>query len=110
MEQGSYWHPLLGKRPESTEEAVGQALGVVLQGPPLIPVFAHRYLCAAPLEGPRAVLSVWQAVDSIFIGNDLADYFASEFHIPKPKWAADHPPRVPFWEDLFDLWGEWGLD
>lgn len=72
---------------------------------PLIPIYAHRFLTTAPESGPRAVLSVWQAVDSIFSGNDLAAYFAREFGIDRPSWAVDNPPPVPVWEELFDLFG-----
>lgn len=85
-------------------------LAIVAQAPTLFPICSHRFLVSLPAEGPRAVLSVWQAVDSIFYGNDLADYLATEFGIDRPDWAADEPPRVPVWEDLFDLFGEWNTD
>ena len=105
IEHGEYWHPLLGDRPESLDDAIHQALEVVRAAPPLIPIYAHRFITTHNRRGPRAVLSVWQAVDSIFYGNDLADYLAREFGISRPSWAAAKEPRVPVWEDLFDLWG-----
>lgn len=103
IKHGQYWHPLFGRRPTDTDKAIGQALAVVRAAPPLIPVFGHRFMTTHEGAEPRAVLSVWQAVDSIFCGYDLADYFAREFHIGRPDWAQSHAPSVPVWEDLFDL-------
>lgn len=105
IEHGQYWHPLLGDRPERLGDAIHQALEVVRAAPPLIPIYAHRFITTHETPGPRAVLSVWQAVDSIFYGNDLADYLAREFGVSRPSWAAATEPPVPVWEDLFDLWG-----
>jgi hypothetical protein len=105
IEQGQYWHPLFGVRPPSLHDAVGQALAVVRAAPPLIPIYAHRFITTHERAEPRAVLSVWQAVDSIFYGYDLAEYFAREFRINRPNWAARDAPPVPVWEDLFDLFG-----
>jgi hypothetical protein len=105
FEQGQYWHPLFGERPERVDDAVARALAFVEHAPPLFPIYAHRYLSSAPAAGRRAVLSVWQAVDSIFYGNDLADYFAREFKVDRPVWAASELPPVPVWEELFDLFG-----
>lgn len=105
VRQCAYWHHSLGPRPSNDDAAVAQALEFVAGAPPLMPLYAHRYLATTPTDAPRAVLSVWQAVDSIFYGNDLADYFAREFGIERPGWATPEPPSVPVWEDLFDLWG-----
>jgi hypothetical protein len=105
IEQRQYWHPLLGDRPADDTDAVAQALEFVRAAPPLLPIYAHRFLATSPSDGPRAVLSVWQPTDSIFYGNDLADYLAREFNLDRPAWAADDAPRVPVWEDLFDLFG-----
>jgi hypothetical protein len=84
-------------------DAVAQALEVVRAARPLLPIYAHRFLATSPSDGPRAVLSVWQPTDSIFYGNDMADYLAREFGLDRPDWAADDAPPVPVWEDLFDL-------
>lgn len=104
IRQNAYWHPLFGPRSDDYDAAVERALEFVASAPPLLPVYGHRFLATQPADGPRAVLSVWQAVDSIFYGNDLADYFAHEFRIDRPAWATSEPPPVPVWEDLFDLW------
>jgi len=103
IEHNQYWHALFGARPRSNRLAVDRALEFLSTVPPLIPVYSHRFLVTAPLVGPRAVLSVWQPIDSIFYGYDLADYFAREFGVERPPWAASEAPRVPVWEDLFDL-------
>lgn len=102
---GDYWHPLLGERPESDTEAVAQALEVVHAASPLMPIYAHRFITTTSANGPRPVLSVWQAVDSIIYGNDLADYLAREFRIERPRWAAAQPAGVPVWDELFDIYG-----
>jgi hypothetical protein len=99
-----YWHPLFGERPGTSPEAVEQALEVVHAAPPLLPVYAHRFITTSS-TGPGPVLSVWQAVDSIIYGNDLADYLANEFGIERPAWAATRSAPVPVWDRLFDLWG-----
>lgn len=105
IENNVYWHAMFGERPPGNVEAAGIALQVVGCAPPLIPIYAHRFLATAPAEGTRAVLSVWQADDSIFYGTDLADCFAREFGITRPSWVAATEPPVPVWEDLFGLVG-----
>lgn len=103
VEHGDYWHPSFGPRPARLADAIERALAVVDEAPPLFPIYAHRFLASQPVEGPRAVLSVWQAVDSIFYGNDLANYLTREFGIERPSWATAEAPPVPVWQDLFDL-------
>lgn len=103
IEQNAYWHPSFGLKSADPSSAIKQALAVVDTAPPLFPIYAHRFLVSRPSDDTRAVLSVWQAVDSIFYGNDLADYLAREFGIDRPSWAATEAPQVPVWEDLFDL-------
>jgi len=102
----SYWKARFGPRPADDEAAMQAVQRALDDAPPLIPIYAHRFLTTAPAEGPRAVLSVWQAVDSIYYGNDLADYFAREFGIDRPQWAAAEPRPVPVWGELFDLLGD----
>lgn len=107
IERSGYWHPLLGVRPTRLEDAILQATTALRGMPPVLPIYAHRFLTTG--AEPRAVLSIWQAVDSIVYGNDLADYFAREFMLPRPAWATTENPPVPDWEDLFDLYGT-GID
>lgn len=103
IRQNAYWHPMFGDRPPETGVAVELAIEFLAEAPPLLPVYAHRYLATTPADGPRAVISVWQAVDSIICGNDLADYLARDFGLDRPAWATPEPPVVPVWEDLLDL-------
>lgn len=105
VEHSGYWHRCLGEQPDGVAESISQACSSVATTPPLFPIWGHRFLTSAPADGSRAVLPVWQAVDSILYGNDLADYLAREFGIERPAWAAPDPPPVPVWEDLFDLFG-----
>jgi hypothetical protein len=100
-----YWHRSFGQRPSDPESAITEALAVVERAPALFPIYGHRYLVSEPTDGPRAVLSVWQAFDSIVYGNDLADYLTREFRIERPTWAATEHPHVPIWEDLLHLPG-----
>jgi len=98
-----FWHPLFGERPPDLARATGQAHAFLATAPPLLPIFGHRFLTTGP--APRAVLSVWQAIDSILYGNDLADYLTRDHRLARPAWATPAPPPVPVWEDLFDLFG-----
>ncbi len=91
IEHAGYWHPRLGEQPEDLTEAIKQAIAVVATARTLFPIYSHRFLVSQPLEGPRAMLSVWQSVDTIFYGNDLADYLASVGR--KPVRADPHPRR-----------------
>ncbi len=102
IRHNGYWHSSFGTRPPSVDAAVGQAREVIGKAPPLIPIYGHRFLVAGT-NAPRPVLSVWQATDSILYGHDLADYFANEFSIPRPDWAAADSDDVPVWTDLFGL-------
>jgi hypothetical protein len=108
IEHSNYWHPLLGVRPDQLDEAIAQAIAALRTMPPVFPIYAHRFLTTAGEQ--RAVLSIWQAVDSIIYGNDFADYLAREFELPRPTWTSTGNPAVPKWEQLFDLYGTEGTD
>jgi hypothetical protein len=99
----SYWRTEWGQRPVDTAAAVSLARSAVLAGPPLVRVFAHRFMPTRPHLAGNPVLSVWQAVDTIYYGADLADYFHREFRLPRPDWAARKPRLVKYWGSLFDL-------
>jgi hypothetical protein len=99
----SYWRDDWGERPTDMAAAAGVARSAVLAGPPLARVFGHRFMPTKPHAEGNPVLSVWQAVDTIYYGADLADYLHREFQIPKPAWAASKPRPVEYWGRLFDL-------
>ncbi len=66
----------------------------------------HRALVIDPLPGHDSadgnpVFSVHQT-DVIYYGNDLADWFNTEFGTPLPDWVTRQPRRVPFWSALND--------
>jgi hypothetical protein len=103
VEVNSYWHAGWGPRPDEPAEAVGVAASRVAAGPPLMPLFGHRFITTAPHDGPNAVLSVYQATDTIVYGNDLADYLHHEFSVTRPEWAAATTGPIPFWGELFGL-------
>jgi hypothetical protein len=103
VRRGQYWHPFFGHRPSSDDAAVEVALAYVRAAPPLFPIHGHKFISSMPADAPRPVLSVWQAIDSIYYGNDLADYLARQFGIDRQDWAASEPSTVPVWGELFDL-------
>ena len=103
VEKGQYWHPSWGPRPTEDQTAVARALEILSGAPPMIRVFSHRFMTTEPHGWGNPVLSVWQMVDSVYYGFDLADYLAKEFEVTRPDWAASAPPFVPFWGQLFGL-------
>ena len=70
-------------------------------GPALIPIYAHRAIPNEPLEAGNPVFSVWQAVDTIVYGADLADYLRREFS--RVPGEADEGRPIRFWTDLLDI-------
>jgi hypothetical protein len=99
----SYWLKAWGQRPRDDEEAVAIAVGHVSSWPPLVRVYSHRFMPTEPgiVGGP--VLSVFQAIDSIIYGCDLAQYLHKEFRTSLPGWAAAGARPVPYWDDALDL-------
>jgi hypothetical protein len=106
----SFWHDLWGPRPATVaerEQVVRQQAAAL---PRLFPIFGHRALAIDIVPGfdsadGNPVFSVHQT-DVIYYGNDLADWFNTEFGIPLPDWATHRPRRVPFWSALSDP-GRW---
>ena len=97
-----YWHPTWGEQPADAEEATAAAEESLKNAPPLLRIYAHRFLPALPGEAGNPVISMYQFVDSIYYGSDLADYFHNEFGAPRPDWARDEPREVPFWSSIID--------
>jgi hypothetical protein len=99
--ENGYWCPRFGDRPADDERAVDQARAAVRAAPPLIPLYAHRFLTTMAV-GPRPVLSVWAPHDTVRCGADLATYLAQDHRIPGPAWVPEPDVPVPFWEDVFE--------
>lgn len=106
IKQNGYWHDRLGPRPSTDEAAAEVALAAVHAAPTLVPIYGHRFLTTEPAIGPRPVLSVWQPIDSIIYGNDLADYFHREFGIARPSWAAEDVDNIPIWGELLYIFDD----
>lgn len=98
VEHNGFWHPDWPSRPEEPTDALVAARGALVDVPPLVPVYGHRYLPAVPSLSGNPVLSVYQT-DIIYYGNDLLDWFGYEFRRSSVKRA---PRRVPFWSWLIE--------
>lgn len=103
IEQNDYWHPAWGTRPAEYAAAVNAAQAALGSAPPLLRIFAHRYLPAVPCEAANPVISFWQFVDTIHYGSDLPGYFHREFAVACPTWSRDQPRDVPFWSSVIAL-------
>ncbi len=69
--------------------------------PPLIPLYAHRYVLAGQAPEGSPVFSVYQT-EVIYYGRDLAAFFAAEF-LGQPD--SKPPIQIDFWSDLAQ--GQW---
>lgn len=99
VELHGFWLPAWGERPATADQALVAVRQRLAGAPALVPVYAHRYLpCDPPLAG-NPVFSVVGS-DVIYAGGDLASFFAAEFGVPCPDWAASTPRPIPFWADL----------
>jgi hypothetical protein len=102
----SFWDDLWGPRPATVAEREHVVRQHATALPRLFPIFGHRALVIDPLPGHDSadgnpVFSVHQT-DVIYYGNDLADWFNTEFGTPLPDWVTRQPRRVPFWSALND--------
>jgi hypothetical protein len=104
IEANGFWMTDWGPRPNADKEAVAVALRRVSEWPSLIRVYSHRFMPTVPETFGGPVISVYQAVDSVIYGNDLADYLHREFGTPRPAWAVSAPRPVPYWAEAFKLW------
>ncbi|MGA8368214.1 MAG: hypothetical protein ACLQMT_09140 [Candidatus Acidiferrales bacterium] len=88
-----------GPRPTDLVAALEAARKELTKAPKLIPVYSHRFVPSEPCDSGNPVFSVHQA-DIIYYGFDLASYFANEFKIFCPDWAAEKPRNITFWSKL----------
>jgi hypothetical protein len=77
VEYNAFWPKSWGPRPDVDAQAIDEARRHLLSWPKLIPLFAHRYMPAAPAPSRAPVFSVYQA-DVIYYGADLHDYLLRE--------------------------------
>jgi|SRR5208282_387300 len=99
VEKSDFWVDAWGPRPSSLSAALETAKKQIAATPRLIPIYEHRYIPSEPLTSGNPVFSVYQT-DVIYYGNDLADYFAREFGVSRPEWAAKQPREIRFWSRL----------
>lgn len=77
VENNAFWPAGWGVRPPNAEARSAVATERVGQWPTLVPLFAHRYMPAAPAGPGAPVFSVWQT-DVVFSGADLLDCLRRE--------------------------------
>jgi hypothetical protein len=93
------WHPALGTRPTSKEEALEVARAVLARAPRLVPIYAHRFIPAGRDTPGHPVLSVW-GTDVICYGHDLADYIDREFGEIDEDAPWNPQASVPLWKNF----------
>lgn len=104
IEHNAFWWPTWGARPLQVHDAIAIAREQLAKEPPLVPVFGHRYLPAAPQVAGNPVISVHQT-DIIYYGSDLRRYIAREFgSLTHTEAIAGPRRRIHFWSDIIDAW------
>lgn len=99
VEHSEFWAPAWGERPADRMQALEEVRRRLENAPTLIPIYGHHYIPATPPLTGNPILSVVQS-DIVYEGVDLVSYFAAEFGVPCPSWAASAPRAIPFWGDL----------
>src|SRR6185295_11347319 len=99
IEHNGFWLASWGPKPEKLEGAFALARDAVRAAPFLVPIYAHRYIPAAPCEAGNPVFSVYQT-DIIYYGLDLASYLFAEFSVPNPFPMPESPRAIEFWGEL----------
>ncbi len=102
--QPRLWLSSWGPQPQTAEQAYAVLHEQLARAPRLLRLFGHRFLPATPRAAGNPVFSIVRT-DIIVYGNDLSDYFAREFGVPRPRWAANTPRTIPFWSELVALNG-----
>lgn len=103
VESGDLWLHSWGRRPEALEEALEIVKSWVIQGPALLPVFAHRWALGEPDMPDTPVLSIHSS-DWIYYGWNFASYLEHEFLSRNPH--SEHPwpahQSVGQWKEIID--------
>jgi hypothetical protein len=95
----NFWLDDWGAKPDDFDAACRVAWRELEKVPALVPICSHRFIPSEPFFEGNPVFSVYQT-DIIYYGVDLATYFAAEFRMPLPSWAATEPRYIRFWGDL----------
>lgn len=100
VKECGFWYTKWGKRPENLADALETMERNLSQVPRLIPLFIHRHLPSVPEQAGNPVISMYQAVDTIYYGYNLENYLRHEF-LGVEEWgkASDYR-QVPFWSDI----------
>jgi hypothetical protein len=113
VKENSFWLPQWGTRPSDKWQQEAVVRQQLAGGPPLIPIYSHRYLPALPSEPGNPVFSV-HGTDIIYYGYDLFSYFVNEFklHYHPIGQAPAKPKHIAFWSDFDEptdgrSWGYW---
>lgn len=104
IEADGVWLSSWGPRPDTEHGRAEAVRALAAAGPPLIPVFGHRYLVGMPLAEGNPVLSIYGA-DVIVLADNLASWLAHEL--------TGRPARVthpPVGGDSLGLWRNLILD
>lgn len=101
IKHNDFWFAGLGEKPAAPEEKTETARRYLVNCPKLIPIYRHRYLPEQPIESGNPVFSVY-GTDIIYIGYDLASYFANEFHFE----LADAIPQDTVTEKKIRCWSD----
>lgn len=99
IEHNSLWLADWGTRPADLRAAFDIARDRVLAAPPLIPIYAHRYLPGLPIEPGNPVFSVYQS-DIIYYGADLESYLRNEYSgyfDSQPFIVPGEVRKIAFW-------------
>jgi len=99
VQNNNFWLDAWGAKPENLDDAIQIARREVAKAPTLIPIYSHRYIPAEPNLAGNPIFSVNQT-DIIYYGVDLTSYFAAEFKMSRPSWAADKERYIRFWGEL----------
>lgn len=101
IKESNFWMEEWGERPTELDQALAICDQHLQAAPLLIPIFAHRFLPAEPNLAGNPVLSMWQALDTIYYGYNLQTYLKNEFVDDEEDWGEPSDYReIPFWSRI----------
>lgn len=102
IEYNNFWYPRWGTKPKELSEALKTAREELEAVPKLARVYSHRYIPVEPLEEGNPIFSISQT-DIIYYGNNLENFFHTEFNKKEEEFDPKFIKRINFWSDLVDL-------